>query len=232
AHPRRRRRPVRAGVAAPLAGLQRLPGRPRRGRPEGAGGGGRSPSRRDGARRDDAAARRAVGVPAHARGRGHAADPRAHRPGRRVRPGGGARRRRRRLPAQAVRAGGAARPAAGAAAPADPRRDGRRGRGEPAAGVRRPRPRPRHARRPPRRPGDQPHPHRVLAAGAAAGQPEAGAVAGADPRAGVGLRLRDHRQRAGGLHRLPAPQDRGRRRAAADPHGARGRLRPAGDTAL
>ncbi len=34
----------------------------------------------------------------------------------------------------------------------------------------------------------------------------------ADPRAGLGLRLPDHRQRPRGLHRLPAPQDRGRGR--------------------
>ena len=55
---------------------------------------------------------------------------------------------------------------------------------------------------------------------------------GADPRAGLGLRLPDHRQRARGLHRLPAPQDRGRRRAAADPHRARRRVRPARHAAV
>ena len=63
------------------------------------------------------------------------------------------------------------------------------------------------------------HPRRVL-------------TAVADPRAGVGLRLPDHRQRAGGLHRLPAPQDRGRGRAAADPHRARRRLRAARHAAV
>src|SRR5262249_19861322 len=46
-------------------------------------------------------------------------------------------------------------------------------------------------------------------------------------RARVGLRLRRDVELAGGLRRLPAPQDRGGRRAAADPHRARRRLRAA-----
>ena len=43
-------------------------------------------------------------------------------------------------------------------------------------------------------------------------------------RGGVGVRLPDLGQCAGGVRRLPAPQDRGRRGAAADPHRARGGL--------
>ncbi len=46
-------------------------------------------------------------------------------------------------------------------------------------------------------------------------------------RARVGLRLRLDLELAGGLRRLPAAQDRGRRRVAPDPHGSRRRLRAA-----
>ena len=58
--------------------------------------------------------------------------------------------------------------------------------------------------------------------------PAPGAHAGDDLRAGVGVRLRLCVELARRLHRLPAPQDRGGRRAAADPHQARDRLRAAG----
>ena len=50
----------------------------------------------------------------------------------------------------------------------------------------------------------------------------------ADLRARLGLRLRRDLERARRLHRLPAPQDRGGRRAAAAAHRARRRLRAAG----
>ena len=48
----------------------------------------------------------------------------------------------------------------------------------------------------------------------------------------VGLRLPDHRQLARGLRRLPAAQDRGSQRAAADPHRPRHRLRRPGNPAV
>ena len=51
--------------------------------------------------------------------------------------------------------------------------------------------RPGDPRGAPRRAPDQPHPHRVRAAGAAAGQPAPGAHPGRDPGAGLGLRLPD-----------------------------------------
>ena len=51
----------------------------------------------------------------------------------------------------------------------------------------------------------------------------------ADPRRGLGLRLPHHGQLPRGLHRIHPAQDRGRRRATADPHGARRRLRAARD---
>ncbi len=58
------------------------------------------------------------------------------------------------------------------------------------------------------------------------------AAPGMDPRpaagGGVGLRLRGRGQRAGCLRGLPAPEDRGRRRATPAPHGAGRRLRPQG----
>ena len=55
--------------------------------------------------------------------------------------------------------------------------------------------------------------------------PAPGAHPVAHLRAGLGLRLRRRLELARRLHRLPAPEDRGRREAAADPHGARRRLR-------
>src|SRR5262249_48603008 len=54
-----------------------------------------------------------------------------------------------------------------------------------------------------------------------------GAVAIADLRGGLGLRLRSLVELARGLRRLPAPQDRGRRRVAPAAHDARRRLRAA-----
>ena len=57
--------------------------------------------------------------------------------------------------------------------------------------------------------------------------PAPGAAAQRHLRARVGLRLRLDVELAGGLRRLPAAQDRGRRRAAPDPHRARRRLRAA-----
>ena len=130
---------------------------------------------------------------------------------------------RRRLPRQALRARGAARAPAGAAAP-----HGRRRR-TAVLRVRRPR---RSTRAPAR-------------SGAAGGRIELTRTeydllellccatrgrcsrASADLRARLGLRLRPDVQLARRLHRLPAPQARGRRRAAPDPHGARHRLRAA-----
>src|SRR5699024_3337993 len=84
----------------------------------------------------------------------------------------------------------------------------------------------------PRRAAHLADPHRVRAAGAADGQPAPGAAAQPHLRRGVGLRLPDLRQRARGLHRLPAPQDRGRGGDPADPHRARHRLRAAGHPAV
>ena len=75
---------------------------------------------------------------------------------------------------------------------------------------------------------DRADPHRVHAAGDVPAPAAAGARAQLHPRGGVGLRLPDHRQLARGLRRLPAPQDRGRGRAPADPHRARRRLRAEG----
>ena len=80
--------------------------------------------------------------------------------------------------------------------------------------------------------GDRPigaDPHRVHPARDVPAPAAPGARALVHPRGGLGLRLPDHRQLARGLRRLPAPQDRGRGRAAADPHRARRRLRAAGD---
>src|SRR5918998_340432 len=50
-------------------------------------------------------------------------------------------------------------------------------------------------------------------------------VPSAAARAGLGLRLRGRRQRRRRVRRLPAPQARGGRRAAHDPHGAWRRVR-------
>ena len=82
-----------------------------------------------------------------------------------------------------------------------------------------------HPRGTPRRAAHRADPHRVHPAGDVPAPAAAGAGALVHPRGGVGLRLPDHRQLAGGLRRLPAPQDRGRGRAAAAPHRARRRLR-------
>ena len=102
-----------------------------------------------------------------------------------------------------------------------------------ADGVRRdpalrgPRARPEDARGAPRRRADRADAHRVLAPRALPAQPAPGAHALAHLRARLGLRLRRQLELPRRLHRLPAPQDRGRREAAADPDGARRRLRAA-----
>ena len=67
----------------------------------------------------------------------------------------------------------------------------------------------------------------VRSAALPAAPPAPGAAPRADPAGSVGLRLRRRRQRAGSLHRLPAQEDRGRRRAAPDPDRARRGLRAA-----
>ena len=69
--------------------------------------------------------------------------------------------------------------------------------------------------RAPRRAPDRAHPHRVPAARAAHAPPAPGAHPHADLRARLGLRLRAELELARGLRRLPAPQARGGRRAAA-----------------
>src|SRR4029453_1140199 len=71
------------------------------------------------------------------------------------------------------------------------------------------------------------HAHGVLAARAVPPEPAAGADALGHLRACVGLRLRLRLELARCLHRLPAAQDGNGRRAAADPHRARRRLRAA-----
>ena len=83
-----------------------------------------------------------------------------------------------------------------------------------------------------RRAPDRADQDRVRAARAAAAPPEAGPRPRADLRGGLGLRLRPDLELARGLHRLPAAQDRGVRRAAPDPHGARRRLRAAREVSL
>ena len=82
----------------------------------------------------------------------------------------------------------------------------------------------RHRRRAVRRADED----RVPAARAADPQPAARAAPQPHLRPRVGLRLRPDLERAARLHRLPAAQARGRRRAAADPHGSGRRLRAAG----
>ena len=57
--------------------------------------------------------------------------------------------------------------------------------------------------------------------------PAPGARPASNPQGGLGLRLRAHLQLPRRLRDVPAPQDRGRGRAAADPHRAGRRLRPA-----
>ena len=73
---------------------------------------------------------------------------------------------------------------------------------------------------------DRADPHRVHPARDVPAPAAPGARALVHPRGGLGLRLPHDRQLARGVRRLPAPQDRGRGRAAADPHRARRRLRP------
>ena len=91
----------------------------------------------------------------------------------------------------------------------------RSGRPAPApAAVRRPRARPGRLRGAPRRPADRALAHRVPPAGAVPRASAPGPDALADLRARVGLRLRRELERARRLRRLPAAQDRGRRRAA------------------
>src|SRR5262249_33448137 len=51
-------------------------------------------------------------------------------------------------------------------------------------------------------------------------------------RGGLGVRLRPAVELARGLHRLPAPQDRGGRRAAIDPDGPRSRVLAAREMTL
>ena len=70
--------------------------------------------------------------------------------------------------------------------------------------------------------------HGIPAAGAVPRASAPGADALADLRARVGLRLRLELELARRLHGLPAPQDRGGRRVAPAPHGARRRLRAEG----
>src|SRR5262249_22881621 len=64
---------------------------------------------------------------------------------------------------------------------------------------------------------------RIRAVGAPASAPPPRPHPLAALRGGLGVRLRAAFQLAGGLHRLPPPQDRGGRRAAPDPDRARGR---------
>ena len=71
---------------------------------------------------------------------------------------------------------------------------------------------------------------RVPAARAVPAPPAPGADPLDDLRERLGLRLRPDVQRARRVHGLPAPQDRGRRRAAPAAHGSRRRLRAAGLT--
>ena len=96
-----------------------------------------------------------------------------------------------------------------------------------APALRRPRARSGLARRLARRAAHRAHAHRVRAAGALPRPPAPGPHALADLRAGLGLRLRRDLQRSRRLHRLPAAQDRGGRRAAAAAHGPRRGLRAA-----
>ena len=99
--------------------------------------------------------------------------------------------------------------------------------GRRRAGLRRPADGPGHPRGHPGRAARGADPHRVHAAGDVPGPPAPGAHPRADPQAGVGLRLRAVLQLPRRVRDVPAPQDRGRRRAPAGPHRARGRLRAA-----
>ena len=94
------------------------------------------------------------------------------------------------------------------------------------------------ARRPPgrdsrpaghaRRRRDRPQQDRVRAARAAGAQRRGRARPLHDLRPDLALRLRARIEEPGGLHRLPAAQDRGRRRRPTDPHRSRCGLRRAG----
>ena len=105
-------------------------------------------------------------------------------------------------------------------APADERRRRR------AAQLLGPDARPGHPRGVPRRSAGAAHQDGVRAARA----PDASSASRAEPvpavRGRLGLRLRPALELARGLHRLPAPQDGGGRRAALDPDRARGRILP------
>ena len=105
-----------------------------------------------------------------------------------------------------------------------------RRRGSTATFSRRPSGRPAGGRHPRRAHGQRrrrrPHQARVRPAR----RPRQHKTEVADPRpaarAGVGLRLRRGHQRRRRVHRVPAPQARGRRRAPAPAHRARGGVRP------
>ena len=101
-----------AALAAGRAGGRGLRRRRRARRHRRAVAGSREHLRRDRARPDAAGHQRLQGLRDAARRAGLDADPDAHRQGRRVGPGGGARHRGRRLPDQAVLVPGAGRPAA------------------------------------------------------------------------------------------------------------------------
>ena len=94
-----------------------------------------------------------------------------------------------------------------------------------AADLRRPAARPGQLRGHPRRADARADPHGAPAAGVLPREPASRPLAGADLRPRLALRLRAELEGARRLHRVPAAEDRGRRRAAADPHGARRRLR-------
>src|SRR6185503_18152051 len=76
-----------------------------------------------------------------------------------------------------------------------------------------------------RRARHRPDPHGVPAARPVPAPPAPGDDAVGDLRERLGLRLRAALELARGLHGLPAPQDRGFRRASPAAHGARRGLR-------
>ena len=84
---------------------------------------------------------------------------------------------------------------------------------------------PADPRGPPRRAPDRTDQDRIRPARAVPAPPPPGPHARPDPRPRVGLQLRLRDQLPGRLHRLSAPQARGGQRAAADPDGARRRVR-------
>src|SRR6202040_3404181 len=77
--------------------------------------------------------------------------------------------------------------------------------------------RPAHPRGAPRAAPGRVDPHRVLAARAVLAEPTPGTDARADHGAGLVLRLRPDLEPARGLHQLPTPEDRSRRRAPPAP---------------